>query len=148
MPAGTFTVFDVAKGKMLTGVHDIDTHVFKMALTTSTQALAATFTGTSTDARYADLTAQVANGNGYTTGGKTLTMTVSRSGGTVTVDCNDQQWTQATFSAKYAVIYNDTATNKDLLGFVDLEQGVGVGLSPSNGNLDVTINAAGLFTLS
>ncbi|WP_312491332.1 hypothetical protein [Brevundimonas sp.] len=148
MAAGAFTVLNIAKLKMLDGTHDLDTHVFKMALTTSAQALDATFAGTSGNARYSDLTAQVANGNGYTTGGKTLVMSVGRSGGTVTVDCDDQAWTSATFSAKYAVIYNDTAANKDLLCVVDLETGVGTGLSPSNGTLSVTINASGIFTLS
>jgi hypothetical protein len=148
MAAGPFTVFNIAKLKLLNGIHDLDTHVYKMALVTSSQSIDATFAGTSTDARYADLTAQVANGNGYTTAGKTLAMTVTRSTGTITVDCDDQSWTSSTFSAKYAVIYNDTASNKDLLGFVDLETGVGSGLSPSNGTLSITINASGLFTLS
>lgn len=148
MAAGSFTVFNIAKLKLLNGVHDLDTHTFKMALTTSSQSIDATFAGTSTDCRYADLTAQVANGNGYTTGGKTLTMSVTRNTGTVTVDCDDQSWTSSTFTAKYAVVYNDTATNKDLLGFVDLETTSGTGLSPSNGTLAVTINASGLFTLS
>jgi hypothetical protein len=148
MPAGTFTVLNIAKLKLLNGIHDLDTHVFKMALTTSSQSIDATFAGASTDARYADLTAQVANGNGYTTTGKTLTMTVTRSTSIITVDCNDQNWTSSTFTAKYAVIYNDTATNKDILGFVDLETLVVSGLSPSNGTLSVTINASGLFTLA
>lgn len=145
MAAGTFTVLNITKTKMLTGVHDLDTHTFKMALTTNAQALDATFAGTSTDARYADLTAQVANGSGYTTGGKTVAMTVSRSGAVVTVDCDDQTWTASTFSAKYAVIYNDTDANKSILGFVDLETTVGTGLSPVNGNLLVTV--PGLFTI-
>ena len=148
MAAGPFTVFNIAKLKLLNGTHDLDTHVFKMALVTNSQSIDATFAGTSADARYADLTAQVANGNGYTTAGKTLTMNVSRSTGTITVDCDDQSWTSATFSAKYAVIYNDSASNKDLLGFVDLETGVSSGLSPSNGTLSITINASGLFTLA
>jgi hypothetical protein len=148
MAAGQWTIFDIAKLKLLNGIHDLDTHVFKMALTTSTQALTSSFAGTSTDCRYADLTAQVANGNGYTTGGKTLTMSVTRSTGTITVDCDDQNWPSSTFTAKYAVIYNDTATNKDLLAFCDLETGVGTGLSPSNGTLSVVINASGIFTLA
>ena len=148
MAAGAFTVFNIAKLKLINGIHDMDTHTFKMALTTSTQSIDATFAGSSTDARYADLTAPVANGNGDTTGGKTLTMSVSRNTGTITVDCDDQSWTGATFTAKYAVIYNDTATNKDLLGFVDLETTSGTGLSPSNGTLAITINSSGLFTLS
>jgi hypothetical protein len=148
MAAGPFTLFNIAKLKLVNGGHDLDTHTYKMALTASTQALDATFAGTSTDARYADLAAQVANGNGYTTGGRTLSMSVSRAAGVVTVDCDDQSWTGATFSAKYAVIYNDSTPNKDLLGFVDLETGVATGLSPSNGTLNITINPAGLFTLS
>lgn len=148
MAAGPFTVFNIAKLKLLNGTHDLDTHVYKMALVTNAQSIDATFAGTSADARYADLTAQVANGSGYTTGGKTLTMAVSRSTGTVTVDCDDQSWTSSTFSAKYAVIYNDSAPSKDLLGFVDLETGVASGLSPSNGTLSITINASGLFTLT
>lgn len=148
MAAGPFTVFNIAKLKLLNGAHDIDTHTYKMALVTSAQSIDATFAGTSTDARYADITSQVANGNGYTTGGKTLVMSLTRSTGTITVDCDDQSWTSATFSAKYAVIYNDTNANKDLLGFVDLETSVGTGLSPSNGTLSVTINPSGLFTLA
>lgn len=148
MAAGNFTVLNIAKKKLLDGTHDLDTHTFKMALTTSTQSLDATFAGTSTDARYADLTNEVANGNGYTTGGKVLTMTVTRSTGTITVDCDDQSWTASTFTAKYAVIYNNTDTNKSILGICDLETTVGTGLSPSNGTLQVVINASGLFTLA
>ena len=148
MSAGSFTVFNIAKKKLLDGTHDIDTHTFKMALCANTQSLDATFAGTSTDARYADLTAEVANGNGYTTGGKTLTMSLTRSTGTVTVDCDDQSWTASTFTAKYAVIYNNTDANKGLLGFVDLETTSAAGLSPSNGTLAITINASGLFTLA
>lgn len=150
MAAGSFTVFNKAKLYLLNGVHDLDSHTFKMILTTSSQALDATFVGTSTECLYADLTAQVANGNGYTTGGKTLTMSVTQSTGTITVDCDDQSWTSATFTAKYAVIFNDTPTSPadPLLGFVDLETTSGTGLSPSNGTLAVTINASGLFTLT
>ena len=117
-----------------------------MALTTSSQALGATFAGTSTDCRYADLTAEVANGNGYTTGGKTLTCTWVRSSGTITFDCDDQAWTSSTFTCKYAVIYADN-TNDDLLCVCDLETGGG-SVSVTGGTLTVTINASGVFTLA
>lgn len=142
MAAGTFVIPYVAKTKLIDGTHDLDTHVFKMALCTQAQTL-----GAATTIGYSGLTGQVANGNGYTTGGKTVAITLSRSGGTVTVNCASQQWTASTFSAKWAVIYNDTATNKDLLCYVDLETTVPAGLSPSNGNLDVN-TSAGLFTLA
>ena len=145
MAAGAWTVFNIAKLKLANGTFDLDTQTFKMALTTASQALAATFAGTSTDCRYADLTAEVANGGGYTTGGKTLTATWTRATGTITFDCDDQAWTSSTITAKYAVIYADN-TNDDLLCFCELDTGGSV--STVSGTLTVTINASGVFTLA
>ena len=146
MPAGNFIVFNRSKLKLGNGTFDLDTQTFKMALTTSSQALAATFVGTSTDCRYADLTAEVASGGGYTTGGKTLSATWTQATGTITFDCDDQAWTSSTITAKYAVIYADN-TNDDLLCFVDLDTGGG-SVSTVSGTLTVTINASGVFTLA
>ncbi len=143
MAAGNFTVLNLAKKKLGQKKFDLGADTFKMVLTTVTQSIAATFVGTSTDARYADLTNEVANGNGYTTGGKTLTCTWVQSTGTITFDCDDQVWTASTFTCQYAVIYDDTAANDDILGFIDLG-----GVSPVAGSLTVTINASGLFTLA
>jgi hypothetical protein len=145
MAAGAWTVFNIAKEKLADGTFDLDTQTFKMALTTASQALAATFAGTSTDCRYADLTNEVANGGGYTTGGKTLTCTWVRATGTITFDCDDQAWTASTITAKYAVIYADN-TNDDLLCFCELDT-VG-SVSTTAGTLTVTINASGVFTLA
>jgi hypothetical protein len=146
MPAGSWIVFNRAKLKLANGTFDLDTNTFKMALTTSAQALAATFVGTSTDCRYADLTAEVAAGGGYTTTGKTLAATWTQATGTITFDVDDQAWTSSTITAKYAVIYADN-TNDDLLCFVDLETGGG-SVSTTAGTLTVTINASGVFTLA
>ncbi|MGU3456560.1 hypothetical protein ACLBV5_09625 [Brevundimonas sp. M1A4_2e] len=149
MAAGTFTVLDIAKKKLVDGTFDLDTHTFKAALVTNVQALAASFAGTSTDGRYADLTAQVASGNGYTTGGATLTgVTLNRSGATVTFTSSAPSWSNATFTAKYVVVYDDSDANKGILGFMDLETGNGSGVSPSNGTLTVNWNASGMFTLN
>jgi hypothetical protein len=145
MPAGNWTVFNIAKEKLADGVFDLDTQTFKMALLTDAQAIGATFGGTSTDCRFADLTAQVV-GTGYTAGGKTLTCTWVRSTGTVTFDCDDQAWTASTITAKYAVIYADN-TNDDLLCFCDLETGGG-SLSSVADTFTVAINASGVFTLA
>lgn len=145
MAAGPWQVFRRAKTKLLNGTLDLDTGTWKMALTTSTQALTDDFAGTSTDCRYADLTNEVASGGGYTTGGKTLTPSVTRSGTTVTYDVDDQAWTSSTITAKYAVIYTDN-TNDDLLCFCELDTVTSV--STTSGTLTVTINAAGVFTLA
>lgn len=145
MAAGPWQVFNRAKTKLANGTFDLDTQTFKMALTQAAQALTDDFAGSSTDCRYADLTAEVPNGSGYTTGGKTLTCTWTRSTGTVTFDCDDQSWTSSTFTAKYAVIYADN-TNDDLLCFCELDTGGSV--STLNGALQVLIHANGVFTLA
>lgn len=145
MAAGNWTVFNRAKLKLANGTFDLDTQTFKMALCTDAQALAATFAGSSTDCRYADLTDEVASGGGYTTGGKTLTPTWTQATGTITFDCDDQAWTSSTITAKYAVIYADN-TNDDLLCFCELDT-VG-SVSTVSGTLTVTISASGVFTLA
>ena len=145
MPAGSWIVFNRAKLKLANGSLDLDTNPFRMVLTTSSQALDATFVGTSTDCRYSDLTAEVV-GTGYTATGKLLTATWTQSTGTITFDVDDQAWTSSTITAKYAVIYADN-TNDDLLCFVDLETGGG-SVSTTAGTLTVTINASGVFTLA
>lgn len=145
MPAGNWIVFNRAKLKLANGSLDLDTNPFRMVLTTSSQALAATFVGTSTDCRYSDLTAEVV-GTGYTATGKLLTATWTQATGTITFDVDDQAWTASTITAKYAVIYADN-TNDDLLCFVDLETGGG-SVSTVAGTLTVTINPSGVFTLA
>jgi hypothetical protein len=149
MAAGTFVVLNKAKKKLVDGTFDLDTHAWKVALCTSTFTPTAAFAGTSTNAQYSDLTGEVAAGGGYTTGGATLaSVTLVESSGTITFDAADVSWSGATFSAKWAVIYNNTDTNKGILGYFDIETGNGSGLSPANGTFSIAWNAAGIFTLA
>lgn len=60
------------------------------------------------------------------------------------VDAADPVWNSATFTARYAVIYDNTATNKDLVLLIDF----GADKSPSNGDFSIVFNAAGVFTLA
>lgn len=150
MAVGNFTLFNIAKKKLGDGTIDLDTHTFKIALCGSSQSIDATFAGTSTDARYADLTAQLSTANGYTSGGATLaSVTWTRSTGTVTFDAADVSWTLtgAGITYKYGVVYDDTATNKDLLGFFDADNSSGSATtSPTAGTHTITWNASGLFS--
>ena len=74
----------------------------------------------------ADIT-QIANGNGYTTGGTSMTVTSSgSSSGLYTLMASAVTFTasggtMATF--RYAVLYNNTATNDELIGFIDFSTG-------------------------
>jgi hypothetical protein len=149
MAAGNFTYFNLAKKKLGDGTFDLDTHTFKAVLCTSSQAIAATFVGTSTDCRYSDLTAELATANGYTAGGATLgSVTWNQSTGTITWDAADTAWTlTGAITFKYLIIYDDTSANDNLLGFVDADTGGG-SISPSAGTLNVGWNASGIFTLA
>ena len=94
------------KEELLGGIHDLDTDVLKIALFTSSASLDATTTV------YSSVN-EVANGNGYTTGGETLAgATITSSGTTAFVDFTDVTWSNATITAAGALIYNSSQSDK------------------------------------
>jgi VCBS repeat-containing protein len=93
------------KQQLLLGEHDLDTDVIKLALYTSAATLSAATTAYSTSDEVV--------GAGYTAGGNTLTgATVSLSGTTAFVDFADTTWTTATITARGALMYNASKSNK------------------------------------
>lgn len=87
-----------------------------------------------------DVTSEVANGNGYTTGGVNVTASVGALDTTnnrVPVNFADLSpgWTSATISAVGAIIYKSTGTaaTDKLVTFVDF----GATISSTNGNYSV-----------
>ena len=94
------------KAEILDEQHDLVADTLKIALYTSSASLGATTTAYSA-------TNEVANGSGYATGGVTLTnKAVSTSGTTAYFDADDPTWTSASFTARGALIYNDTNGDK------------------------------------
>lgn len=102
----TAAICNSYKQEIMQGVHEA-ADTYKIALYTSAATLSASTTVYSS-------TNEVANGNGYTTGGATLT------GFTVTIDTNtavldfttDPTWPASTITARGALIYNSSQTNK------------------------------------
>ena len=93
------------KQDILLGVHDLETDTIKMALFTAEADLGATTTVYST--------ANEVVGTGYVAGGNTLTgVTVLTSGTTAYVDFADPTWNPASFTARGALIYNASKSNK------------------------------------
>ena len=96
------------KVELLTGTHDFTNttgDTFKIALYTSSATLDATTTVYSA-------TNEV-SGTGYTAGGENLTTTTPTSGGTTAfTDFEDVTWTNATITARGALIYNSSKANR------------------------------------
>jgi hypothetical protein len=111
----TFQKFNSFVEALAEKKHDLGTDTLKVMLTNTAP--------TAANAVKADIT-EIANGNGYTTGGNTAAMTTSsQTGGTYKLVLGDPAtWTAAGGTVgpfRYAVLYNDTATNKELIGFWD-----------------------------
>lgn len=96
------------KQELLTGTHDFTNSTgdtFKIALFTSSATLGAATTAYS-------VTNEV-SGTGYTAGGNTLTnVTPTTSGTTAFTDFADTTWSTATITARGALIYNSTDSDK------------------------------------
>lgn len=140
MAAGSWTLTNTGRTSLLNGTFDLDTDTFKMALFTSSSNIGSSST------TYAGLTNEVANANGYTTGGKTLTMSLSGTT-TVTVDCDDQTWTASggSITARFAVIYE---SGGNVLCYCLLDSAPADVTATDGNTLTVQINASGIFTLA
>jgi hypothetical protein len=119
---------------------DIDSDTIKCMLTTST------YSPNQDTHRYkSDVTNEV-SGTGYTAGGVTLTGVVQSYTGATNVwafDADDASWTGASFTARYAVVYDSTpATDatRPLLTYVDF----GGDQTVNGANFTVQWDAAGI----
>tara|TARA_B110000285_G_C14748530_1_gene434119 strand:- start:98 stop:526 length:429 start_codon:yes stop_codon:yes gene_type:complete len=96
------------KKELLTATHNFATggNAFKIALFTSSATMGATTTAYSTSQ-------EVANSGSYAAGGGTLTKVAPASSGTTGfTDFADFSFTTATITARGALIYNDTNSDK------------------------------------
>lgn len=140
----TFVFFHEFKGNLGLNLFNLNTDTFKAVLTNSAPSAA-------NDDELADIT-QIANGNGYTTGGVTLTGVAWAETGAGTGiwkwTHDDFSWTAATGSMadfRYVVWYDDTSTNDKLVGYVD----AGSTISLAVGNtFTADVGSDGVFQLS
>jgi hypothetical protein len=102
----TAAICNSYKQEILQGVHEA-ADTYKIALYPSTATLSKATTAYSS-------TSEVANGNGYTTGGATLSgFSATLDGDTAILDwTTDPSWAAATITARGALIYNSTQTDK------------------------------------
>ena len=100
------------KKEMLDGIHNFASggDTFKIALFSNT--------GSNLDATTTTYTGQPGevSGAGYTTGGNTLTgQATAQSAGTSYVDFNDTSWSSSTITARGALIYNSSKSNRAVI---------------------------------
>ena len=109
----SFNKFDSFVEALAEKTHNLGSDTLKVALTNTAP--------NATDTNLAAIT-QIANGNGYTTGGTQASQSSSaQTSGTYKLVLGDVVFT-ATGSMgafRYPVLYNDTATNDELIGYYD-----------------------------
>lgn len=93
------------KSELLSGTHQLATHVLKIALYSSSASLGPDTTAYTT-------TGEV-SGTGYSAGGSTLSgAAISTQNGVAFVDFSDVTWPSSTITARGAMIYNSSASNR------------------------------------
>lgn len=119
---------DLAKGAI-----DFDTDTFKAML-----VLAAYTPDVDAHTKRSNVTNEVANGNGYTTGGSVVAVTVTKDNANNRVDISfaDHNYPSASFTARAAVIYKSrggASSADELVAYVDF----GADITATNGTFSV-----------
>jgi len=140
-------IFNKFGERMGDSLIDMDADTFNCILLTDS------YTPDATDALLVDLgqigppaiSSIEASGAGYTTRGQELTgVTWNEAAGTVTFDADNPSWTSATFTCRYAVIFDETAAGDPLVCLFDF----GSNQSVSNGTFTIQFNGSGILSLS
>jgi len=134
MASGLYERF---KANLMNKEVDLEGDVIKVALLNNSHSF------TATDNTWSQVSAnELASGNGYTTGGATLAgMSVTQASATKW-DATDSVWTDATFVAYHAVIYQSVSGN--LIASIDF----GGAKTVTGGTFTVTWNIAGIVTVT
>ena len=130
----TTGVNNTFKQAVMLGEHDLNTNTIKVVLVSSSQNVSASDPNT-----YTSISAELASGNGYTTGGETLaSVTVTQVSSSGVVDFADVSWSDATFAANGCIIYNDSHSSKSVIAVYDF----GGEKSATNGEFKLVVPSA------
>ncbi|QDF19910.1 hypothetical protein HWC44_gp023 [Mycobacterium phage ThetaBob] len=141
--AGTWTLPSGARKMLLDGTFDLDSDTFKVALVTSSSNIGASST------TWSGVTGEVSNGNGYTTGGVSVTLTLTGTTSVAVSFATNPVWTASGsgITARWAVLYE---VSGNVLAYVLLDA-TPADVSVASGNT-LTIDSDGtpspIFTLA
>ena len=146
MAATAWSIYNKAKKKLCNGTIQLGTNVLKVQLHTSAgAAIVSSFTLSLASSASAS---EVANGNGYTTGGKSLTSVTWTTGASAKqyrLDAADPVWTATggtIVNIKFAAIKNSAGQALCWSRLTTSQFAVATG-----NTLTLTLNASGIFTL-
>ena len=151
MARGDFTVFEEFADQLGMELHDFDNDTIKLALIddviTPTAADSTPAWGASSGVDYDSN--EVTNAGGYTTGGETVAVTWTEAAGVATLDDDSgdvslSQDGSGFTDAYWGILYNDSAANKNAIGFLDL----GGPLSEQDGPIEITWHVSGILTVT
>ena len=130
----TFNKFHSFVEALAEKVHNLGSDTLKVYLTNATPTTSHTVRKTNGGAQNGP--EEIAAGNGYTAGGNTASVTTSaQTSGTYKLVLGDPTtWTASGGTIgpfQYAVLYNDTATNDELIGFWNYESAVTLAIGES-----------------
>jgi hypothetical protein len=137
-------LYNSLKADIMKADIDLVTDTIKIALVTSSYT-----PNQDTHTKYSDITNEVANGNGYTTGGATLankTVTQDDTDNEGVFDADDVTWANATITARGAVIYKDTgvASTSPLVQYIDF----GSDATSTNSDFLIQFSSEGILNLN
>ncbi|AEJ92568.1 hypothetical protein SEA_BARBARIAN_28 [Mycobacterium phage Barbarian] len=142
MAAGPWTPVDTTKTNLINGTFDLDSDSLKVGLVTSSGNISSSTT------TWAGVTGEVANGNGYTTGGVSVTLALSGTS-TVTVKfTTNPVWTASGsgIAAKWAVLYE---VGGNVIAYALLNSDGSTSTTTAGNTLTVNSNGSNyIFTLS
>ena len=137
----TFNKFNSFVEALAEKAHNLGSDMLKIALTNTAPSSANSVLANITEITYTNIQ------NGTTTGRNVTVTTSSQTSGTYTLDANDVVLTATgTVPAfQYVVLYNDTASNDELIGYFNYGSAVNL----LNGEtFTITWDAAGILTLA
>ena len=152
MARGDLTLFEEFALQIGLKTMQLETDVLKVALI----KIAATPTAADASPTYSDYSANEVSGSNYTAGGATIaTNTYTEADGTAKLDGDNVTWTQhasgfavgASTGAAWGIIYDDGATAKSAIAFVELKSG-STTVGNVAGDLTISWHASGIFTLA
>ena len=120
---------------------DLEADTIRVALLTSS------YTINKDHNTWSDVSANEVSGTGYTAGGATLankSVAQDNTNDEATFDADDVTWSSSTITARYAVLYDDTLTNDDLIAVFDF----GSDQSSSSGDFTLQFSSDGILSLA